>query len=58
MKELKAVGLTRRKADPCVYFRWTKYGLNVWASWVDDLLSCDSKEDILSGREKIKEFFN
>jgi hypothetical protein len=58
LKALKAVGLTRSKADPCVYFRWTKNGINIWASWVDDLLSCGHESDVKEGREAIKKYFD
>ena len=58
MKALKKVGLVRSKADPCVYYRWTDKGLNIWASWVDDLLSCGHKDDVVEGREAIKESFD
>jgi hypothetical protein len=30
----------RCKADPCVHFKWTIYGLMIWMSWVDDFLVC------------------
>ncbi len=58
LKALKAVGLTRTKADPCVYYRWTKNGINIWASWVDDLLSCGTKEDVVEGQQALKQFFD
>jgi hypothetical protein len=59
LKAIRAVGMTRNKAGPCVYFRWTKNGLNMWSSWVDDLLSCGvENEDLKQGREAIKEHFS
>jgi hypothetical protein len=30
----------RSKADPCLYYHWTKTGLVLWLSWVDDCLVC------------------
>ena len=30
----------------------------IWASWVDDLLSCGNKEDVLVGRQAIKVHFD
>jgi hypothetical protein len=30
----------RSKADPCLYYHWTKTGLVLWLSWVDDSLVC------------------
>ena len=32
LKAIRDVGLQRNKADPCVHFRWTDNGLNMWAS--------------------------
>ncbi|MEM9078893.1 MAG: hypothetical protein AAGC43_17765, partial [Bacteroidota bacterium] len=48
----------RNKADPCVYFCWTDKGLNLWASWVDDLLSCGNEKDVKDGRQAIKQYFD
>ena len=58
LQALKGVGLKRSKADPCVYFRGTNNGLNIWTSWVDDLLSIGNKTDVFEGREKLKEYFS
>jgi hypothetical protein len=58
LKALKAVELKRSKADPCVYYRWTDNGLNIWASWVDNLLSCGSNKDVKEGRQAIKKHFD
>jgi hypothetical protein len=59
LKAIRQVGMARSKADPCVYFRWTKNGLNMWSSWVDDLLSCAVEdEDLTQGREAIKTHFS
>ncbi len=30
-----SMNYVRSKADPCLYFSWTKDGLIVWISWVD-----------------------
>jgi len=58
LEALKAVGLARSRVDPCVYFRWTKNGINIWASWVDDLLSCGHDHDVKEGRKAIKQYFD
>ena len=57
LKAVKTIGLKQSKADPCVYFRWTDLGLNLWTSWVDDILSCGRNEDLKKGRIEIKKFF-
>ena len=28
----------RNGADPCLYFKWTNFGLIVWLSWIDDCM--------------------
>jgi hypothetical protein len=33
----------RSKADPCLFFKWTTYGLTLWVTWVDDCLVCGNK---------------
>jgi hypothetical protein len=58
LKAIRAIGLKRSKADPCVYYRWTNQGLNIWCSWVDDILSCGHKTDVDEGREALKQFFD
>ncbi len=34
------------KADPCLYNSWTKTGLVLWLSWVDDCLVCGRRENV------------
>ena len=58
LKALKMVGLERSKADPCVYFKWTEKGIMIWSSWVDDILSCGNKAEVLKGREALKQHFD
>jgi Reverse transcriptase (RNA-dependent DNA polymerase) len=57
LKAIKSIGLTKHKVDPCVYYRWTDQGLNLWASWVDDILSFGSERDVIQGREELKKHF-
>jgi hypothetical protein len=58
LKAIRAIGLTRSKADPCVYFKWTDQGLMIWSSWVDDILSCGNKEEVIKGRQELKKHFD
>ena len=46
------------QADPCIYFKWTTKGIVIWASWVDDLLSCGNKDEVLKGHQHIKKYFD
>ena len=57
LQAIREMGLKRSKADPCVYYNWKEGKLSLWASWVDDLLSCGPKKDVLAGREAVKKHF-
>jgi Reverse transcriptase (RNA-dependent DNA polymerase) len=58
LKTVKAMKLQRCNADPCVYFKWTDNGLNLWTSWVDDLLSCAvSSDDLIQSKEILMKHF-
>jgi len=53
----KAMGYTRSKADPCLYYKWTEHGLVVWISWVDDCLVCGSEEGVrIAKAQMMKQF--
>jgi hypothetical protein len=46
----------RSKADPCLYFRWTMFGLVLWSSWVDDYCFVAGKEaDVLKAKALVME---
>ena len=47
----------RSKADPCLYFAWTTYGLILWMSWVDDLLACGKKDGVMIAKSKMLKHF-
>jgi len=46
-----------KKADPCLYFKWTNQGLVIWMSWVDDCFVCGNKKLVLEEKEKFKQQF-
>ena len=50
---LSRAKLLQSKADPCVYYKWTKNGL----SMVDDLLSTGPKEDVTADKKTVMEHF-
>ena len=58
LKALKTISMTRSKADPCVYYKWTDKGLMIWSSWVDDIMSCGHRDDVIQGREALKQHFD
>jgi len=58
LKAFKSMDYSRSKADPCLYFAWTVYGLIVWLSWVDDCLVCGKKEGVLQAKKQMMERFD
>ena len=53
-----ALSYKRSNADPCLYYHWNQDSkLVLWTSWVDDLLVCGAKEDVLQEVEKMKTKF-
>jgi len=54
----RAMDYERSKADPCLYFSWTAYGLVIWLSWVDDLFSTGSDEGLKVAKEEMKKRFD
>ena len=48
----------RSKADPCLYFDWTKVGLVVWISWVDDCLVAGKKEGVIVAKNQMTARFD
>jgi hypothetical protein len=57
LKAIRAIRMIRNKTDPCVYFKWTENGLCLWASWVDDILSCGNGKDVDQGRKELRKHF-
>jgi hypothetical protein len=45
----------RSKADPCLYYHWTKTGSVLWLSWVDDCLVCGHRENVEEAKNGLKE---
>jgi hypothetical protein len=50
------MGFERSKADPCLYYYWTKNGLVLWVSWVDDCLVVGTKEAVAIAKKQLKTF--
>jgi hypothetical protein len=48
----------RSKADPCLFFKWTTYGLVLWITWVDDCLVCGNKKGVLEAKKLLMERFD
>ena len=47
----------RSNADPCLYTRWINDKLNVWISWIDNLITLRPKEDVMKNKEVFKKNF-
>ena len=54
---MKLIKYLRNKADPCLYYCWTKWGLCLIISWVDDLLVTGPKEAVDIVAADIKKHF-
>jgi hypothetical protein len=52
-----SMNYVRSKADPCLYFSWTKDGLIVWISWVDDCLVCGQEAGVLTAKKQMTDRF-
>ena len=53
LKVMKELGFSRSQCDPCVYYKWSNYGLTIWISWIDDMLCIGHPKDV----EKCKKEF-
>ena len=52
------MGFKRSKADPCLYFKWTLFGLVIWLSWIDDCLCVGSKQGVMKAKQQMKDQFD
>ena len=57
LKCMRHMGFSRSNSDPALYYKWTEKGLNVWISWVDDLLTIGPKEDVIKNKEELMKRF-
>ena len=42
------------KADPCVYYCWTVYGLLIWLYFIDACLFVGQSDSVKKSRDKMK----
>jgi hypothetical protein len=54
----RSMGFERSKADPCLYYAWTKNGLCMWVSWVDDCLVVGTKEAVAIAKTQLMAKFD
>ena len=57
LKCMRHMGFARSNLDPALYYKWTNKGLNIWISWVNNLLAIGPKEDVLKNKEELKRRF-
>ena len=57
LKAMKEIGMERSKADPCMYFSWTQWGLVIIISWIDDNMIVGSKEAVKNVKKMFMEQF-
>lgn len=49
----------RSKADPCLFYKWSKEdGLLLWLTWVDDCLCTGKDAGVQKGKEEFKTMFD
>ena len=48
----------RSTADPCLYYKWTEYGVIIWISWVDDCLITGTKDAVVHAKKQMMEQFD
>jgi hypothetical protein len=54
----RSMGFERSKADPCLYYNWTKIGLVLWVSWVDNCLVVGTKEAVAIAKKQLTSKFD
>jgi hypothetical protein len=58
LKAFRHMEYGRSKADPCLYFRWTAFGLILWLSWVDDCLVGGKDEGVKKAKAHMMDLFD
>jgi hypothetical protein len=54
----RLMGFERSKADLCLYYDWTKNGLVLWVSWVDNCLVVGTKEAVAIAKKQLTSKFD
>jgi hypothetical protein len=57
LKAFKFMKYQRSKADPCMQFKWTKFGLILWLSWVNDFMGCGPEEAVVHEKRIMENMF-
>jgi hypothetical protein len=51
-------GFKRCKADPCVFYKWTRNGIVIWMVVVDDCCGIGPEEELLASKQQLMEIFS
>jgi hypothetical protein len=54
----RSMGFEQSKADPCLYYVWTKNGLVLWLSWVDNCLVVGTKAAVAIAKKQLTAKFD
>ncbi|KAL7575735.1 hypothetical protein ACA910_003068 [Epithemia clementina (nom. ined.)] len=46
LKLMDYMGFKQNKADPCLYYKWSEFGLILFLSWIDDIIIFGTKEGV------------
>ena len=57
-KAMQDMNYERSSCDPCLNFKWTDNGLNVWLSWVDDNFTGGKSEGVKQAVKEMMERFD
>jgi hypothetical protein len=58
LQAFSSMSFQRIKADPCLYYAWTKLGLVLWLSWIDDCLVVGQTEAVQKAKKKMTDHFD
>ena len=58
LRAFRSMNYQRSKEDPCLYIRWTKEGLVLWISCVDDCLVTGEKKEVKMAKEQMMARFD
>jgi Reverse transcriptase (RNA-dependent DNA polymerase) len=58
VKAFLHIGFTRCLADTCLFYKWTKNGIVIWAVVVDDCLGAGPEKELLTSKYEFMMVFN
>jgi hypothetical protein len=58
LQAFQSMHFQRSKADPCLYFAWTKLGLILWLSWIDNCLVVGQADGVKKAKKMMTDRFD